>query len=406
MPFADMTADSLILAQAPGRRAGAYTFAAIFAVESFVRALNSTVISLQAYDILGSAQKVSMLSTSVSLTVLVTTLMLPYLLARMQRRWAYTLGISLMMLASLLLASHVALGQAGGMLFRNTGAAVMNITLQLYILDHIRRNDLARSEPLRLSLSTASWMVGPALGVWLYVHFGPWGPQLVAFGVALFLMCFFWLLRLSEGGGIPVHAPPPPPPFAPLTNVRRFFAQPRLVLAWIIAFGRSMFWSSFFIYGPLLLLEGGLDKTTAGLMISASQAMLVTAWLSGRIAARHGVRKVIAGAFVVTAASTLAAGLSGTVAPYAAMAFLLLGSLGASALDGVGGIPFLRAVRHRERQSMAAVYRSYIDCSELLPSFVFSVALLYLPIGAVFVILGLALIVIGLASWRWLPKSL
>ena len=45
------------------RRAGAYTFASLFAVESFVRSLNSTVISLQAYDILGAAQKVSMLST-------------------------------------------------------------------------------------------------------------------------------------------------------------------------------------------------------------------------------------------------------------------------------------------------------------------------------------------------------
>ena len=48
------------------RRAGAYTFAALFAVESFVRALNSTVVSLQAYDILGAAQKVSVLSTAVS----------------------------------------------------------------------------------------------------------------------------------------------------------------------------------------------------------------------------------------------------------------------------------------------------------------------------------------------------
>ena len=47
------------------RRAGAYTFAAIFAGESFVRAVNATVVSLQAYDILGTAQQVSVLSTGV-----------------------------------------------------------------------------------------------------------------------------------------------------------------------------------------------------------------------------------------------------------------------------------------------------------------------------------------------------
>jgi hypothetical protein len=88
------------------------------------------------------------------------------------------------------------------------------------------------------------------------------------------------------------------------------------------------------------------------------------------------------------------------------MGCLLLGSVSASALDGVGGIPFLRAVRHRERQSMAAVYRTYIDCSELIPGFVFAIALLFFPIGAVFVILAAALAVIGYVSWRHLPKSL
>ena len=44
---------------------------------------------------------------------------------------------------------------------------------------------------------------------------------------------------------------------------------------------------------------------------------------------------------------------------------------------------------------MAAVYRTYIDCSELIPAFVFAFALLWLPIGMVFVILSLGLAVIG-----------
>ncbi len=386
------------------RRAGAYTFAALFSVESFVRALNSTVVSLQAYDILGTAQKVSMLSTAVSVTVLLTTLMLPHLLGRMRRRWAYTFGACLMIAASLALASHVVAGQAAGMLLRNLGAAVMNITLSLYIMDHIRRTDLARSEPLRLSLSTFSWMTGPALGVWLYVSFGSWGPQLAVIVSSAVLLLLFWYLRLSDD----VNALPPGnlEGFNALRNLRRFLVQPRLRLAWLIAFGRSCFWSTFFIYGPLLLVEAGLGKTLGGLMISASQALLLTAWLSGRIAQRHGVRVVIACAFGLCAAASMFAGIAGTAAPYVAIACLLMGSVAASALDGVGGIPFLRAVRHRERQHMTAVYRTYIDFSELIPAFIFAFALLWLPIGMVFVILSLGLSVIGWISWRHLPKSL
>jgi hypothetical protein len=85
---------------------------------------------------------------------------------------------------------------------------------------------------------------------------------------------------------------------------------------------------------------------------------------------------------------------------------MLLGSVAASALDGVGGIPFLRAVRHHERQQMTAVYRTYIDLSELIPSFIFAFTLLWFDIGTVFIILGLCLALVGLVSWRFLPRSL
>ena len=399
-----MPSDSAATPVPMPRKAGAYTFAAIFAVESLARALNSTVVSLQAYDILGSSQKVSVLSTSVSFVVLATTLLLPHVLGRMRRRWAYTLGGLLLLTASLALALHVLAGQAVGMWLRNSGAAVMNITLSLYILDHIKRRELAHAEPLRLSLSTFSWMTGPALGVWLYVTYGPWGPQFAAIATVAVLLCLFWYLRLSDHHGAMPQGTLQP--FNAIDNVRRFLRQPRLRLAWLIAFGRSMFWTTFFIYGPLLIVESGLSKNLSGLMISASQALLLSAWASGRIARAYGVRAVISGAFFVACIASVAAGIAGTGAPYAAIGCLLAASIAAAALDGVGGIPYLRAVRHHERQQMTAVYRTYIDFSELIPSFVFAFALLWLPIGTVFVILGFALAVVGFVAWRYLPRTL
>jgi MFS family permease len=398
-----MPSDSASTSLPLPRKAGALTFSAIFALESLARSLNSTVVALQAYDILGSSQKVSELSTGVSLSVLAATLLLPYVLGRLRRRWAYSLGIALLIAASLALASFTLTGQAAGMFLRNCGAAMMNITLSLYILDHIRRSELARVEPLRLSLSTFSWMVGPAAGVWLYSQYGPAAAQVAAIVAAAALFGLFWYLRLSDHTTLPSGTLLP---FNPLANVRRFAAQPRLRLAWLIAFGRSCFWTSFFIYGPLLIIEGGLSKQFGGLVISASQAVLLSAYVSGRIAQRHGVRIVIALSFAAAALASLAAGIAGKDAPFMAAVLLLIGSVGASALDGVGGIPFLRAVRPHERQRMTAVYRTYIDFSELIPSFVFVFALSYFEIGSVFVILSVGLAIIGAVSWRFLPRSL
>jgi MFS family permease len=398
-----MTVESMSTAFPTGRRAGALTFSAIFALESLVRSMNSTVISLQAYDLLGSSQKVSELSTVVSLSVLVTTLLFPVALGRLRRRWAYTLGITSLMFASLLLASYTVAGQAAGMYFRNCGAAILSITLSLYIMDHIKRTDLARSEPVRLSLSTFSWMLGPASGVWLYTHYGSWGPQLASIGAALSLLLLFWYLRLSDRVTMPSGNLKR---FNPLANVRHFIRQPRLRLAWLIAFGRSCFWSTFFIYGPLLMVEGGVSKQISGLMISGSQALLLCAYLFGRLAFRYGVRPVISLCFTAMAISAIGAGVAGKSMPYVAMVFMLVAALAATGLDGVGGIPFLRAVRPLERQRMAPVYRTYIDFSDLIPAIIFAVALSYFEIGSVFIILGVGLTLMGAIAFRYLPKSL
>jgi MFS family permease len=379
------------------------TFSAIFAIESLVRSLNSTVISLQAFDLLKSSQAVSVLSVYVSLSVLATTLALPLILGRLRRRWAYSLGIAGMIAASLFLASFTVVGQAVGMYFRNCAAAIMHITLSLYILDHIRRADLTRTEPIRLSISTVSWMAGPAAGVWFYAHYGAVAPQLVSIAVSLILLAVFWWLRLSDATTLPSGTFEP---FNPLANVGRFIAQPRLRLAWLIAFGRSCFWATLFIYAPLLLVESGKSQQFAGFIISLSQATLLAAYGFGRLAVYSGVRKVIASCLIAAAITSIAAGIAGTSYPVVAAVLLLVGSVAAAGLDGVGGIPFLRAVRARDRQRMTAVYRTFIDLSELIPGFVFAVALAYFEIGSVFVILGFGLLAVGAVAWRYLPRSM
>lgn len=387
----------------PIRTAGAVTFGALFAVESFARAINATVVSLQAYDLLKSSQKVSELSTLVSLCVLAASLTLPLFMARVPRRWIYTAGGLIMMMACVLLASHTIIGQASGSFMRNLAASMMNVALSLYILDHFKKADLTRVEPLRLSLSTVSWTIGPSLGVWLYTTHGPWAPQAAAIASSGVLLVFFWYLRLGDHAIIRRGGEGQP---SPLDNVSRFISQPRLRLAWMIAFGRSCYWATFFIYGPLLLLEGGLGKQAGGWMISLSQLVLATSFLFGRLSRRIGVRKVIAGAFAVAAAAAIAAGFAGTAHPLIAAGLLLAGALACSALDAVGGIPYLRAVRHRERPQMTSVYRTFIDFSELIPAAMFSLVLLYFPIGSVFVLLGLWLCVVCFIAARHLPRSL
>ena len=398
-----MADHSLQALPAHSTRAGTMTFAMLFAGESLVRSLNVSVIPLQARELLGSSQKVSLAATVVSLAVLVTTLSMPFLLRNVRRRWTYSLGIGLIVTAAGLFATYTAAGQVIGLYLRNTGAAVMNVTLSLYIMDHIRKEQLTQSEPVRLAVSTVSWVVGPVTGAWLFTHYGSSGAQLAVAGAGAILFLGFWYARLTEPSAL---VPGTYTAANPVKNVMAFFRQPRLRLAWSIAFARSAFWSGIFTYAPLLMLDGGLAKSQAGLMLSASQLMLPMSLFYGVLARRWGVRPVIAMSFSAMTICCLAAGVIAAHQIWIAVALLLVASFFATGLDGVGGVPFLRAVKLRQRRAMTSVYRTFFESAELLPGIVYSIVLLHFNVGAVFVLLSCLSWMLAVLSWRFLPKSM
>jgi MFS family permease len=385
-------------ARLPGR----WVFATLFLIESIARASISAVIPIQAYDLLQDEQKVGTLYTILGVVALGTTVMLPVLAKRLPRRWLYSLGCLGLMGAAAAFAMHDLFGQVAGMFLRVFGAASLSVTLSLYILDAIGKRDLVRTESLRLAMSTAAWTAGPWLGVYLYTTYG----YHVAFGWsaawAFILLVTFWAFRLSDS---PLR-PGPAKPTNPVTNIARFVAQPRLRLAWLIAFMRSCFWSTFFVWVPIMMVAGGEGKLAGGLVVSVGNATLFSTLFWGPLAQRFSLRWIITGSFIGIGVGSLAACLTDPSWPWVAAGFLIFGTLFAAALDGVGGVPFLRAVRSYERPQMTSVYRTYLDASELVPPLVFTVLLTWFELHAVFVVLAIAQFVVAAVVWRHMPRSM
>jgi MFS family permease len=277
----------------------------------------------------------------------------------------------------------------------------VNIALNLYILDYIRRREFVTAEPLRLAFLGIAWFIGPALGIYLYKHFGILSVASLSAAFAVATLGFFWYLRLREN---PAVAPATRRQPMPWQYIRRYLSQPRLRLAWIIPFGRSTYWTTFFVYPPLYIIQHGGDETLVAIMLAAGQALLFAAPLFGRLGSRYGIRRVVILAAGGTGLVTIAAGLA-EPGPVALALLFVLASVGSSALDALGNIPFLRAVHHYERSEMTSVFRTYIEASQLLPNAVYSLILLVAPLGSVFVVLGLVLLV---SAWyaRYLPRGL
>src|SRR5690606_14282680 len=117
-------------------------------------------------------QEVSLLYTIVALLGLSATLFMPQLIDLFARRRVYTAGACALIAGSALLATHTLTGQLLGQLLRVMGASALSITLNLYIMDHIRKTQFMQAESLRMASSMAAWTLGPTLGVLLYAHYG------------------------------------------------------------------------------------------------------------------------------------------------------------------------------------------------------------------------------------------
>ncbi|MEQ9123748.1 MAG: MFS transporter, partial [Alphaproteobacteria bacterium] len=134
------------------------------------------------------------------------------------------------------------------------------------------------------------------------------------------------------------------------------------------------------------------------------QGLLLASPLFGRLGRRFGLRRVIVCAATLTGVVSIAVGLI-RPDPAVAAAMFVVAAMGSTALDALGNIPFLRAVHHYERSEMTSVFRTYIEASQLLPSAVYALVLVFLPLPAVFVVLGLVLLV---SAWyaRYLPRRM
>jgi len=393
-------------------RPGPVVFASLFALDSMARATLATVIPLQAYAVLGSERDVSLLFFAVGWVGIIATLFVPALVRRFRPRWVYTMAAVLLVIAPGLLALASFAGLVAGMFLRVYAATCLLNLLNLYIMAYIRKRDLSRSEPLRTLFSAVAWSLGPMLGPYLYEEFSP----NLAFGLsavcAVLHLAYFWWLRLEYGPALPPGETVNTNPFP---HIRRYLAQPRLVLAWLLNFGRETWWVTFFVYTPIQMKEmlpggvaiGGVvlpGGFIGGLVVSCGTALLFASHVMGRVARRVGLRRHMMTCFLLGAAATACAVFL-TDSPGGLAAALLVAAVGAVGLDVVAIVPFLRAVRARERPEMTMVFSLYRDSAALAPMALFALLLTFFEMPAVYAAVALGLLGCAVLA-HWLPRSM
>lgn len=383
-------------------RPGPITFATLFALDSMARASLAAVITLHAYVILGSERDVSILFTSVLWGGIVASLFVPALVRRFRPRWTYTMATVLLIAAPLLMASGIFELFGLGMLMRAIAAACLLNLINLYIMAYIKKRDLARSEPIRTFFSFVPWCIGPSLGWYIYENVSPAAIFGFSAACAVLLLIYFWWLRLEYG---PALAPDEPKSINPFPHIRRFVQQPRLMLAWLLNFGREVWWVTLFVYGPIYMVEHGASKQQGSYLLSACTSLLLFTLGAGWLARKAGLRRHMIAWMLLCGGFTLAVGLINPTSPWVVAALLVFAAMGAVSVDAVCMVPYMRAVRQRERPEMGMVFSLYRDFASFAAPAAYSLLLTFFDLSAVFVVSGLILFA---CAWlaRWIPRGM
>ena len=393
-----LASSSALLVPGPG------AFAAIYALDSAARALTATVIPLHAYTIyksIAAEDADSYVGTTYAVVAIVSffgTFLTPFIIQRLGRNATYVAGIMACIAGMAGLATATIPGIGLGMLGRAMSGVIGTVCLILFIVDFIPRQNLVRSETLRLFASCLAWGFGPVIGVELYQRYGIVAPAAVSISIHLCLILYFRRLRLAQPSADTV------PPPNPLTMVARFASQKRLRLSWLIVFGRSAWWSMFFTYPALYLQDHGIDEKWAGWVVGIGNLLLGLAPLVRMVAQRLGIRRPIVGAFWLGGALTIGVTLLYDH-PLALCLLLLVAAIFIVTLDSLGNIPFMRFARPRELPQLATVFRTYVDTAEFIPSAIYAVLLTMFDFRAVFLFSGLLTLTVGIAA-TWLPRRL
>jgi len=377
------------------------SLARLTGLEGLSRAMLVGIVPLIAFDTLGSKELVSWAYLAGAVFTLMITLNIGTLERLLHRSRVVTMGGLFLVLAALFLYLQHGPLLALGIGMRSAAASVFSVCMSLYIMDYIGKKELTRNESRRMVHAGLAWLTGPALGVWLYGHFA--APVVFAASAlaALLMLGYFWWLRL---GPDPVLRKARSHVANPLRAVRRYLDQSRLRIAYGITLSRSCYWVALFVYGPIYVVEAGLPAWVAGLLLSATSALLLLSPLVQRLAERFGTRNIIIVGLVTTGTSTIALGLLQDARP-AGIILWMTGAMGGAMLDVLGNIPFMRSVRPRERTAMTTVFSTWREASELLTPALSAAILAFAPFWVFYMILGFMHLA-SAASASYLPRRL
>jgi MFS family permease len=363
-------------------------------MENASRATLGSLITIVGLEVFESAKLMSVSIFISSIIALPIVLFAGNLIGLLSRKYIFSIASILIIAGTLLLSLDNFLSYTFGNILRMSGAGLIMICVSLYTMDFIPRKELAQVESRKILFAAMSWVLFPGIGTWLWVNTSKLVPFILSSTLMLLLLIIFWWLRIKEAEQI---EQPNKDNLNFIKNLKLYFKNPHMRVAYLIAVTRSASWVFFFTYGPIYFIEAGIPLEWVGFVMGSIISIFIFSSYFAKIGEMIGIRRTIFYSFILSGISLSIIGILPEPTLFGIL-FLLIATLGMDMLDIIGNLPFMRMVNPKQRTEMTTVYSTWREFSfALTPGFA-SIFLIFLNVQSLFLVMGIVLFSAGLFS--------
>lgn len=125
-------------------------FSVLFTLEPLSRSIIVTVVPLMAFERFGTAQNVSIFFFVLGILGVGMSLAVPWIVSRYTRRGTFSIGVITGVISMGLFMHGEVWSFCAGMALHLFASSCIDVSLNLYMMEHIRRQEFGRYEPVRM----------------------------------------------------------------------------------------------------------------------------------------------------------------------------------------------------------------------------------------------------------------
>ncbi|MFH1787361.1 MAG: MFS transporter [archaeon] len=263
----------------------------------------------------------------------------------------------------------------------------------IIIRDNSKDRSVSNNQGIIYTLANIAWVVGPIISGFVFSFFGINKVFLLSALFLLFGLIIFNFSGIKDPKGkkrLDRNA---------FKNFKDFFKDKERRLAYILGGGVNTWWSFIYLFIPLMIIRSELSHIWIGYFLFAVAVPLILfEYFFAKLAGKKGFKKLFVGGYFLVSIIALVCFFISNI--YLILSLLVLASMGIAMLEPTTEAYFLDLLKGKEKYRFYGPYNTAMDFGNFTGKIFSSVLLIFLPFKFLFILFGVMMFVLCLASFR------